>query len=101
VVFRVDSGTKIDSSKIIDQISANGEQIFDWRVLDAGAAPVNPTLIFEDSNILRLIKVQKQGFQPAGKWVSIFDAEEAKVLGRTGDVSLSNGQLVIEIKMDP
>jgi hypothetical protein len=48
----------------------NGEFFFDWGVS-------NP---FSNFDLLRLIKVYKDGFEPAAKYVSTFDAQIAKIL---------------------
>ncbi len=89
-LFRVNSKTETQFTKILDNMpTTNGELTFNWGWKNANK---ELSTIYFDTNNARLIKVQAPGFQPAGKWVTIFDAQEVKLLK-------NQNEWVIEVRL--
>lgn len=72
-IWSVRGGSPYESQRLVDGASnPGGELTFAW-----GGTSVDP---HNSYNFLRLIKVYKEGYQPAARYISIFDADIAKLV---------------------
>jgi hypothetical protein len=89
-VFRVDERSTPTYALVLDVVTdALGEVELDWRLQGDGTSTTN---YFTDRNNVRLIKVSKENYQPSAKWITLFDAQEAKVIR-------GESQWIVELKM--
>jgi DNA-binding beta-propeller fold protein YncE len=78
-VWSVISTSPYETELVVQGLTdGSGEFVFDW----------DSTLYFGNYDHLRLIKASAGGVEPGGSWVSVYDAQEAKILDSLDELTV-------------
>jgi len=78
-------GDYLPTEYTVNSGAAGGQFWFDWDPLHDQNSPV----LFNNYDMLKLLKVSAPGYDDAGMWYSIFDAQNAKLVGGQSSLLLT------------